>query len=466
MENDIFRVIEYKEKIEIDNLYKKLSSKKGFIFLDSSMVNRKLGRFSVFVFEPFMEFISKGKQITVINNNKKLINKTDPFKTLNIYIEKYKTNFKDKRIPFISGAVGYISYETANILEKLPEIKENIINMPDMHFGFYNKSIIFDNIKNKVYITITSIPYRNKSEKHLLKKVSEIKELIKADFKNEEMEYKKDNIKLVSNFTREEYIKKVKRVKEYIKDGDIYQVNLSQRFSCKTDIKPHDLYLRLRINNMAPFCAYLNLGDVFVLSTSPERFIKLENGFIETRPIKGTRKRGMSKKEDKILRSELLKSSKDRAELTMIVDLERNDIGKVSKFGSVKVEKLFSIENYMTVIHMVSKITGVLKKSLNIIDLLKATFPGGSITGAPKIRSMEIINELETCSRNVYTGCIGYIDFNGNSDFNIAIRTIIMKDNTLIFNVGGGIVADSVPEDEYQETIHKGKAIIETLKNI
>jgi len=269
---------------------------------------------------------------------------------------------------------------------------------------------------------------------------------------------------LKSNFSREEYLKAVAVAREYICAGDIFQVNLSQRFAADLSIPPYELYQRLRRINPAPFASYLNFADVVVVGASPERFLKVSGDRVETRPIKGTRPRGKTETEDRALASELLSSVKDRAENVMIVDLERNDIGRVCRYGTVEVTELAILETFPTVFHLTSTVVGRLRPGKGRVDLLKATFPGGSITGAPKVRAMEIIDELEPTRRSVYTGSIGYLSFAGGMDLNIVIRTIIVKNGKAYFQVGGGIVYDSEPEAEYQETLDKGKALVQALR--
>jgi para-aminobenzoate synthetase component 1 len=266
-----------------------------------------------------------------------------------------------------------------------------------------------------------------------------------------------------SNFTKEEYCRTIERAKELIARGDIYQVNLSQRLKSNFDSDPFELYLRLRSINPAPFAAYLNFDGFKIVSASPERFLKICGRDIETRPIKGTRPRGSNDIEDLLLKRQLLSSAKDSAEHIMIVDLERNDLGRISEYGSVKPTEFIILETYSTVHHLVSTVSGKLRNGVDIVDCLKNCFPGGSITGAPKVRSMEVIEELEPTRRGIYTGSIGYIDFCGNADLSIVIRTIVIKDKSAYFQVGGGIVADSDPEKEYQETLDKARALVEAV---
>ena len=272
------------------------------------------------------------------------------------------------------------------------------------------------------------------------------------------------SIRLRSNFTKKNYLKAVSKAKEYIHNGDIYQMSMTQRFHCKLPVEPIDLYYILREKNAAPFSAFLNFPEVKIGSSSPERFLFLKGDIIETRPIKGTRPRGENEIEDKKYIVELKNSIKDRAELNMIVDLERNDLGKFCNYGSVEVSEHAVIEKYAKVFHSVSTIVGKVRKKFDIADILKATFPGGSITGAPKIRAMQIVDELEPTVRAVYTGSIGYIGIDNTMDINIVIRTFIIKEDNFYYNVGGGIVEDSVPEEEFQETLDKGLALQETLR--
>ena len=271
------------------------------------------------------------------------------------------------------------------------------------------------------------------------------------------------NRDISSNMTEDYYLASIKKLKDYIHSGDIYQVNFTQRFECDFKEDSNELYKNLRAINPAPFAVYLDFGEGEIISSSPERFIKLTDGTIETRPMKGTRPRGKSILEDEKLKTELVNSEKDRAELLMIVDLMRNDISRVAKTGSVVVTELFHLEEYATVLQMVATIQGELKDELSAVDIIKSTFPGGSITGAPKIRAMEIIDELETTTRNIYTGSIGYLGFDGDMDLNIAIRTIVLKDGSAYFQVGGGIVWDSDPHEEYEESLVKGRALVKAL---
>lgn len=427
--------------------------------LDSSMQNEKLGRYTFMGGSPFAVFKSKDRNITILENHITRNLLGNPFEELRQLLDKYKTEDRHT-IPFLGGAVGYFAYDMGHHIEKLPRKAIDDVEIPDACFGFYDSIIAVDHQSNSTYIIANGM---NETPEIAIEDIKR-----KLDNITEQMLAPSKGIacgEIQSNFTKEEYLKAVQRVKAYIRSGDIYQANLTQRFKCRTEEAPFSIYSRLRKINPAPFASYMNFGEGHILSSSPERFLKIQDNLIETRPIKGTRPRGRTAEEDKVNREELLSSEKDKSELLMIVDLERNDIGKVSKTGTVQVPELFHLEEYATVYHLVSKVTGEMQENIGTVDVIKAAFPGGSITGAPKIRSMEVIDELEPTQRNIYTGSIGYLGFNGCTDLNIAIRTIVMKEGTAYFQAGGGIVWDSDPQLEYEETLHKARALFRTLRN-
>ncbi|MEW6621213.1 MAG: aminodeoxychorismate synthase component I [bacterium] len=444
-------------------------------FLDSGMNKYSLGRYSFIGFNPFLVFKSKSKQIQYeirnnidtqqiqnpISNIQNFIN--DPFEVLRELVNQYPLQQISNFPSFIGGAVGYFSYEMRHLIENVPGKGIDDLMIPDCIFCFYDLIFIFDHLKQKAYISSSGFPENGRlREKKAENRLNEtLNKLSKSSPQNPKP--KTQNVEIVSNFTHQEYLEAVRKAKEYISAGDIYQVNLSQRLSANLCMSAFELYKRLRRSNPAPFACFLDLKDVIIASASPERFLQVEGKNVVTRPIKGTRPRGKTKKEDLKLKNELKISQKDRAELIMIVDLLRNDLGRVCKFGSVKVNELIKLETHPTVFHTVGIISGELKPDKDRFDLLKACFPGGSITGAPKIRAMEIIDELEPTKRHIYTGSIGYLSFTQSMDLNIAIRTFVIKNNKTYFHVGGGIVADSIPEEEYNETLYKGKAMIEAI---
>ncbi len=446
-------------------------------FLDSGMDEAGLGRFSFIGIDPFMVVSSRRDRITVSGKEGSRSIKGDPFRFLKDMLYKYKTERVSGELPFTSGCIGYFSYDLRYFLERLPDTAVDDIQMPDLVLSFYDIVIIFDNLKKRAYISSSGLPLAEGEEnrRRARARSEEFKKRIGSGRVEsgdpspgtERFSRSADagsGSELTSNFSRSDYYKAIERAKEYIARGDIYQVNLSQRFERDFDGDAFGLFMRLRDINPAPFAAYLNLDDIKVVSASPERFLKIDGRYIETRPIKGTRPRGSDEREDLALKEELLSSPKDRAEHIMIVDLERNDLGRVCEYGSVSPTEFMISETYSTVHHLVSTVSGRLREGLGAADCLENCFPGGSITGAPKIRSMEIIEELEPAKRGIYTGSIGYIDLCGNADLSIVIRTIVIKDKKLYFQVGGGIVADSDPEKEYQETLDKGRALAEAIR--
>ena len=441
---------EIKTKLTSFEIYTIFKDEKDSFILDSAMDKEKLGRYSFISSNPL-------KTLKYKNSNE------NPLDYLQKELNKYKS-VNNTHLPFIGGAVGYLSYDLGKYIEKLPRKAVDDLNVYDLYFGFYNYVVAIDHLENKTYIATPNLNIEE--ERILISKVeNRILEAEKCGIESICYEEKEVNpIRLNSNFTKCEFEESVQKVKDYIRSGDIYQANLTQRFNGRTTLTSYELYRDLRRISPAPFGAYLKFDDFNILSNSPERFIKCIDRKIETRPIKGTRPRGNTKEEDLKLQEELRNSEKDRAELLMIVDLERNDIGRIAKIGSVKVPELFVIEQYANVNHLVATVVGDLEEDKDAIDVIKATFPGGSITGAPKIRSMEIIDELEPTQRNVYTGAIGYIGFNGDMDLNIAIRTIVKKEDEVYFQVGGGVTWGSNPSEEYQETLDKAKSIMKALR--
>jgi para-aminobenzoate synthetase component 1 len=440
-------------------------------FLDGGMDPQRLGRYSFIGIDPFLVISSRGNQITITRQDGQEDEQGNPFDTLGRLLETYRLNSFTSSIPFCGGAVGYLSYDLCHFIERLPTTAVDDLKLPESYFGFYDAILAFDNLENRAYLISTGFPELD--EKRRLKRA----ELRLDEMKNrltsplpQAQEPDSASIKktaeavLKSNFTPDNYMEAVNRVREYIAAGDVFQVNLSQRFETELTVTPYELFRRLRQINPAPFASYLNFDGVTVISASPERFLRVDGGRVETRPIKGTRPRGKNSVDDAMLAQELLSSAKDRAENVMIVDLERNDLGRVCRYGTVKVTELAVLETFPTVFHLTSTVVGKLRPDKNRIDLLQAAFPGGSITGAPKVRAMEIIDELEPTRRSIYTGAIGYLSFGGSMDLNIVIRTFIIKDNKAYFQVGGGIIYDSNAEAEYQETLDKARALIQALR--
>jgi para-aminobenzoate synthetase component I len=399
--------------------------------------------YSILAAEPSKIVRSKGNRTDIITPTGTTSVKGNPFDILS---EQLALHHHAGTADFPLGtAIGYFGYDLKNFVEKLPAKAVDDIGLPDCWFGFYDNLLVFDHAKKEVW-EIVGGSDSCQTTKHPITTLSP-----------------RD---LRSNFTRETYRAAILRAKQYIAAGDIYQVNLSQRFQCEVEAAPTKLYRALRKSNPAPYCAYLDIGEAQILSSSPECFLNIHDRHVVTRPIKGTRPRGATSKEDARIAAELLASSKDNAELVMITDLERNDLGRVCEFGSVHVSELVRVETYATVHHLVSTVEGRLRSDVSPVDCVRACFPGGSITGAPKIRAMEIIDELEPYARGVYTGAIGFLGYNGLTHLNVAIRTVVQQGRELTFHAGGGIVADSEPDAEYAETFAKAQGILNAIKQL
>jgi para-aminobenzoate synthetase component 1 len=409
---------------------------------------------------------SLGDEIILIKDGVEEKRLGNPFDVLGELLEQYKIDCESLPVPFVGGAVGYLSYDLCHFIEKLPHKAVNDLNLPECYLGFYDTIVALDHQENKTYIVSMGFPELDEEKRRRRAEMrrNELRNAILLCPPPPSVERSPHRkVTLKANFSHEGYLAAVTRARDYIGAGDIFQVNLSQRFEVESDIHPYDLYRRLRRINPAPFASYLNFRGVNIVGASPERFLKVQGDRVETRPIKGTKPRGKTPEEDEELAAALLSSKKDRAENIMIVDLERNDLGRVCRYGTVSVTELAILETYPTVFHLTSTVSGRLSRGKGCLELLKATFPGGSISGAPKVRAMEIIDELEPTRRSVYTGSIGYLGFNGDMDLNIVIRTIIVKDGKAYFQVGGAIIYDSEPEAEYIETLDKGRALMRAL---
>ena len=425
-------------------------------FLDSGQPDPRLGRYSFLGAEPSLVVSSKGRSVRAWEDGLERHELANPFAFLRSLLDRHRIAPGRSPIPFVGGFVGYLGYDLCHFVERLPRAALDDIGLPDMHFALYDHVAAYDHFEGRWHAASTC------GEEG----IARLDALLASARPDERFAgLPASTGPLTGNFTREGYLAAVRRAKDYIAAGDIFQVNLSQRFEATLAVPPAELYRRLHRANPAPFAAYLALdADAgAVVSSSPERFLRVAGRRVETRPIKGTRPRGASADDDERLAVELLASAKDAAELTMIVDLERNDLGRVCDYGSVVVAEHKALEAYASVFHLVSTVEGTLHEGRDLVDLLKATFPGGSITGAPKIRAMEIIDELEPTQRSIYTGSIGYIGLDGTADLNIAIRTILVRGSKAFLQVGGGVVADSDPAAEYQETLDKGQRLFEAL---
>ena len=423
-------------------------------------------RYNIIATKPWLKISSKGNKLFISENGQTKEITGNPFSLLKNITRKYSENFKSllnnkdfKNTPITSGLFGYLSYDLKDHIEDIKRTTVDDLKLPDLYMISPQLIIVEDRTSGKLTALAIETDSSNKNSTELL--LQELSEAEKTSPGPGRFSISPDGF--TSNFNKNEYENSISDIIDYIKEGDIYQVNMSQRFSTDFSGDSYSLFTELFKENPASFFAYIHCGDHQIVSTSPERFILLDKKRVEAKPIKGTRPRGKTEEEDKKLIKELQESPKDAAELSMIVDLLRNDIGKVCKGGSVRVLKHKDLETYKNVHHLVSTIEGYLEEDKDSTDLLEATFPGGSITGCPKIRSMEIIDEKEPFRRHLYTGSIGYIGFNGRMDLSIVIRTATITRDKLFFSVGGGIVYDSDPADEYDETLHKAQSLMKVL---
>ena len=423
-------------------------------------------RYHILGAKPWLVFSGRGRNMTITVENQTFDFKADPFDTLRMILKAFNLNDldldqSDLPKPVYAGLFGYLAYDLKDCLEKLPRTSIDRLCLPHIYFIAPSIIVVHDKANDNTRLCIPERKFDGKN--NLENDLAEFKRII-SDRPPKHGSFSGDAGGFKSNFTKAGYMDAIKKIREYIAAGDIYQVNMSQRFEMDVEGDTFSLFKSLYKNNPAPFFAYIHAGNHHIVSTSPERFLLQTGQKVETRPIKGTRPRGKTPVEDKKLGLELKQSKKDAAELSMIVDLLRNDIGKVCGAGSVRVMEHKRLEAYQNVYHLVSIVEGRLDQDCDSVDLLKATFPGGSITGCPKIRTMEIIDELEHCPRHIYTGSIGYISFHDTMDLSIAIRTATIYNGKIMFSVGGGIVFDSDPLDEYEETIHKGRTLMEVFK--
>ncbi|MBI1830112.1 MAG: aminodeoxychorismate synthase component I [Planctomycetes bacterium] len=418
-----------------------------------------------------------------ISENGRFAGVADPMRVLADRLADFALEPIEGLPPFQGGAAGLFSYDLCHHFEVLPQPIYNDFGIPDLAVGIYDWVIAFDHECDDAWLISTGYPEPDprRREQRARQRAEQVKRILfsrsppasaaPALVRDERLNVETPQFAIdglpgiTSNFDRQRYLQTIARAIEYTHAGDCFQVNIAQRLLTPARHAPLDLYERLRTRNPAPFAGYFDLGDHAIVSASPERFLRVEDGEVETRPIKGTRPRGKTPDDDRRLADALLASAKDRAENVMIVDLLRNDLGRVCEYGSVRVEALCRLESFPFVHHLVSEVRGRLRSDRGPIDLLRAAFPGGSVTGAPKIRAMEIIAELEQTARGPYCGSLGYVGFDGGMDTNLLIRTFVLGKGWLHFSVGGGIVADSTPEREYDETWHKAEGLLRALRD-
>lgn len=454
------------------SLFKRFEDGKYCFLLESVEGGEKWARYSFIGRNPFIIVKSK-KNITTIEDRQGniTVKEGNPIKVIKDLMEKYNGANIPEMPRFNGGAVGFFGYDLIRYYENLPDTPRDDLDLPECHFMFNDEVIVFDHLKQKIQIVV-NIHIDSNIERSYNSAIERIKDIYREitstrwKIENETKQINKTGFSFTSNVTEEKYCENVKKAKEYIKNGDIFQVVLSQRFCVKTSQKPLNVYRVLRTINPSPYMYYLKFDDYSIVGSSPEMLVRVEDGIVETCPIAGTRKRGETTDEDKRLENELINDSKEVAEHTMLVDLARNDIGKVSKYGSVEVLDIKHIEKYSHVMHMVTNIRGKLRENVTSFDALMSVLPAGTLSGAPKVRAMEIIDELESVKRGIYGGAIGYLSFNGNLDSCITIRTLIFRDGNAYVQAGAGIVSDSVPINEYKETLSKANALLMALEEV
>ena len=451
----------------VENLYKFILAKKNSFIFESVEKGIVRGRYTIMGFNPDRIYNVKKNKIIIDDLKKRTVIKKNVLKYLNELFENFKVKSYGNMPRMSSMLVGYFSYDIIRLIEKIPDKCKGDIKIPDIRLMRPRNLIIYDNVKKKIFYIINIFKEESISNYEL--KYQSIKNNF-AELENfgkiklpENFYKSNNNVKVRSNISRSKFKKIVLKAKDYIKKGDVFQVVLSQRFESSIKKPPLEIYNTLRVLNPSPFMFYFNYHDFQILGSSPEILVRLLNNEVTIRPIAGTRPRGINKKQDKRLTSELLKDPKELAEHLMLLDLGRNDVGKVSRANSVRVTERFKVEKYSHVMHIVSNVKGKLKKNFSLFETFLSGFPAGTVSGAPKIRAMEIIDELESSKRKLYAGGIGYFTANQDFDTCIALRTALIKNKKIYVQAGAGIVADSNPRNEYNETVNKAKALLKAI---
>jgi len=439
--------------------------------LESVEGGEKWARYSFLGSTPFLVIRGSGNQLEVLKDgiSQNFYMGPDPLEALKKVMADYRPVEVEGLPRFFGGAVGYLSYDIVRSFESLPDYQRGSLHFPDLYFMISETLLIFDNVAQKIKVVANAHILNGQVEKAYSRAVKQIEELVQklngpARKPRRSRKKKKDPTQPVSNMSHDAFVDMVKKAKEYIAAGDILQVVLSQRFEKKISVSALGIYRALRVINPSPYMYYLRLGKMELVGSSPEILVRCEEGRVEVRPIAGTRKRGKNELEDEEMAHELLADTKERAEHIMLVDLGRNDVGRVAEIGSVRVDQLLTIERYSHVMHLVSHVEGKLVHGKDCYDVVRASFPAGTVSGAPKVRAMEIIEELEPNRRGPYAGAVGYVSFSGNLDTCINIRTVVLRGDQAFIQVGAGIVADSDPEREYAETLSKAQAMFKAVE--
>ncbi|MRG87540.1 anthranilate synthase component I [Salinibacillus xinjiangensis] len=439
------------------SIFHRLKGRKKFL-LESSLKHEKSGRYSFIGSDPYLEIKGTGQhtELNQTNGETEIIQEN----VIDTIQKQIQTNTNQLPFPFYGGGVGYIGYDVIRQYEQIGITPPDDLQMPDAHFHFYEKVVVMDHQLQQIYLVVMNLS-NTLTEDQMENQLEQMEVQLKTP---SQQEFNLEPVKtgtFTSNQTKQAYEEKVKKIKGHIKQGDAFQVVLSQRLQAEFRGDAFSFYRSLRTSNPSPYMFYLDFEDYLILGASPESLIQVQGSEILTNPIAGTRKRGATEQEDKELEEELLSDEKELAEHRMLVDLGRNDVGKVSEIGSVEVTKYMTIERYKHVMHIVSEVKGTLQQNISSLDALVSCLPAGTVSGAPKIRAMEILNDLEPSKRGAYSGAVGYINVNGDLDFALAIRTMVIKNHTAYVQAGAGVVLDSVPEKEYEETLHKARALLE-----
>lgn len=447
---------------------KKLACKPQIFLLESVEGGEKWGRYSFLGFDPHAVLRVRAEEVIITgpDGTTRYDHQGDPLGFLQEYLKRFAPAPVDGLPRFAGGAVGFFSYETLHYLEEIPRPPRDGFDFDEAVFFVTDSLFIFDRLRHTVKIMVLGFPEESATAKEAYEKaINRIGELEALLFHPPPppLPPPGDGIDLEPTISYDEFLARVRQAKEYIYRGDIIQVVLSQRFQGQTDLDPADLYRALRFVNPSPYLFFFKHHDLVLIGSSPETMVRLEDGQIELRPIAGTKPRGKTEEEDRKLACELLQDPKEKAEHVMLVDLGRNDLGRVSRIGSVQINQLMAVERYSHVMHLVSNIRSQLDENSDAFGVIRATFPAGTLSGAPKVRAMEIISELENLPRGPYGGATGYFSFSGNLDFCITIRTIIMKGRDVYVQAGAGIVADSDPDYEYTETLNKARGMIKAI---
>ncbi|MCM3784007.1 anthranilate synthase component I [Neobacillus mesonae] len=457
-------------------LFSRFAEQEHAFLLESVEGGSTWARYSFIGTNPFLSISAKNGVIMIEHDGqrKQLIGK--PIEELKALLRQYRSPKMDELPPFTGGAIGFFGYDLLQYYEKLPKHAVDDLQMDDIQFMFCDQVIVFDHVKQQLLLVGNVHVKPGDRDQDILDNYAKVMEKLEELAKVLADEGPRENANrhtipshielgnVKSNLTKEQFIANVEQAKEYIRAGDIFQVVLSQRFHIETEVSPLQVYRVLRTLNPSPYMYYLKMGEEIIVGTSPEALVKVDGGRVQTRPIAGTRPRGATEEMDEQLAQELLRDEKERAEHLMLVDLGRNDIGKVSEFGTVKCDTFMEIEKYSHVMHMVTNVSGQIREDKDFFDAFLSCLPAGTVSGAPKLRAMEIIAELEREARGAYAGAIGYLGFSGNMDSCITIRTIIFKQGKAFVQAGAGIVWDSVPEKEYEETINKAKALLTAIR--